>query len=188
MNPLTIVYCPVCGLPSEYCDFGPSPDKCEAHHKENSSKVSNTTSTSSDSKISLQKTEENLAELTLTDKEEKKPSAKPKNDEVKLLPGGKVKKKEEPMIYVSTVQRNKRKYVTVVQGLESFGIKQKDATKIFANKFSCGAAVVKGPDNVEKIDVQGDVKDEIMELIVAQWKVPAGSVIGLEDGGKKNRK
>jgi len=62
----------------------------------------------------------------------------------------------------------------------------RDASKLFANSFSCGAAVVKGSDNVDKIDVQGDVKEEIVDLIISRWNVPEASIFFIEEtGGKK---
>lgn len=33
-KPVTITYCAVCTLPTEYCEFGPSVSKCKAHLQE----------------------------------------------------------------------------------------------------------------------------------------------------------
>ena len=41
-----------------------------------------------------------------------------------------VKKKQAACIVVTRMQRNKRKFVTVVVGLEHFGIKLKDAAQV----------------------------------------------------------
>lgn len=40
--------------------------------------------------------------------------------------------------------RTKRKGLTVVAGLDLFGVKLKDASKAFRKRFACSAAVVKG--------------------------------------------
>ncbi|KAI4377533.1 hypothetical protein MLD38_015140 [Melastoma candidum] len=50
-------------------------------------------------------------------------------EEVKRLPGGKVKKKEKQEVIIEKVVRNKRKCITTVKGLELFGIKLSDASK-----------------------------------------------------------
>lgn len=44
-------------------------------------------------------------------------------------------------IVLSRVQRNKRKFVTIVAGLETFGHKLKTAAKKLGKRFACGAAV-----------------------------------------------
>lgn len=40
-----------------------------------------------------------------------------------------------------------------------------DATKFFAGKFACGSSVT-GPD---EIVIQGDVKDDLFDLIPEKW-------------------
>jgi len=104
--------------------------------------------------------------------------------EVKMLPGGKVKKKEKPIIHISRVQRNKRKYVTIVVGLDKFGIKLPEASKIFAKKFSCGSSVVKAPNGEDEIDVQGDVTEDIADFLMEKWDVPEDSIF-CDDGKHK---
>ncbi|MCO5549206.1 hypothetical protein L7F22_002672 [Adiantum nelumboides] len=107
------------------------------------------------------------------------------DEEVKTLPGGKVKKKEKPEVLVEKVVRNKRKCVTIVKGLDMFGIKLTDASKKFGKKFASGASVVKGPTEKEQIDVQGDFMYDIVDFITETWKnVPGSSVYVLEDGKK----
>lgn len=46
----------------------------------------------------------------------------PTDGDVKILPGGKVKKKEAAAITITRTQRNKRKFVTTVAGLDAFGM------------------------------------------------------------------
>ncbi|WZZ30492.1 hypothetical protein YC2023_013893 [Brassica napus] len=68
-----------------------------------------------------------------------------KKEEVKRLPGGKLKKKERQEVIIEKVVRNKRKCITIVKGLELFGIKLSDASKKLGKKFATGASVVKVP-------------------------------------------
>jgi len=106
--------------------------------------------------------------------------------DVKVLPGGKLKKKDPMTVTVARVQRNKRKYVTVVRGLENFGVKLGDASKAFSKKFSCGASVVKGNTGSDEIDVQGDVSDDLAEFLESQFKIPF-DVIVFDEGKKAKR-
>lgn len=61
--------------------------------------------------------------------------------------------------------RGKKKFVTVCRNLSTFEIDLKDASKLFASKFACGSSVT----DVDEIIVQGDVKDELIELIQKTW-------------------
>ncbi|BBH08267.1 Translation initiation factor SUI1 family protein [Prunus dulcis] len=80
-------------------------------------------------------------------------SSAPKQEEVKRLPGGKIKKKERQEVTIEKMTRNKRKCITTVKGLELFGVKLSDASKKLGKKFATGASVVKGPTEKDQIDV-----------------------------------
>merc|ERR1711879_353716 len=107
----------------------------------------------------------------------------------KLLPGGKKKRESSPHVKIKKLTRSGRKCVTSVAGLEGFDVKLDNAAKLFKKKFSCGASVVKGdagqPDTV---DVQGDFEDEVVDLIVDEFKLPRAKVVLLEGGTKKKGK
>ncbi|KAJ6656710.1 hypothetical protein lerEdw1_003597 [Lerista edwardsae] len=86
------------------------------------------------------------------------------------LPGGrgqiKQKKKTVPQkVTIAKIPRAKKKYVTRVCGLATFGIDLKEAQRFFAQKFSCGASVT-GED---EIIIQGDFTDDIIEVIQEKW-------------------
>lgn len=72
----------------------------------------------------------------------------------KQLPGGKVKTKAKAEIIIQTAVRNKTKNTTSVSGLELFGIKLSEASKLFGKKFACGASVTKNPLGTEQIEMQ----------------------------------
>lgn len=112
---------------------------------------------------------------------------------------------ENPKIVISCQARNKRKFVTTVTGLALFStsrtcceaaglrfdaadwrfgarsprpdIKHKDACKLFANKFSCGASLVKG--KTDEIDIQGEVVEEVKTLVQETWNVRAAAVCSI---------
>merc|ERR1712012_1326499 len=96
----------------------------------------------------------------------------------------KAKKKEaevEKLIKLSIAPRGKKKAVTVVQGLKTFGIDLKVASKFFGQKFACGASIT-GDD---EIVIQGDFKDDLFDLIPEKWSEVDEDLI--EDLGSKKR-
>ncbi|CAG8562384.1 6806_t:CDS:2 [Acaulospora colombiana] len=69
------------------------------------------------------------------------------------------------------------------------GIDLKKASKQFATKFATGASVSKNPQGLDEIVVQGDVTDEIVEMLegnVGVLKgVPEDNIVCVEDKKKK---
>uniref|UniRef100_A0A8R7TTF8 SUI1 domain-containing protein n=2 Tax=Triticum urartu TaxID=4572 RepID=A0A8R7TTF8_TRIUA len=54
-------------------------------------------------------------------------------------------------VIIEKIVRNKRKCVTVVKGLELFGVNLSDASKKFGKKFAAGASVVKCPNKIYRM-------------------------------------
>lgn len=98
------------------------------------------------------------------------------------------KKLASPVI-VKRVQRNGRKWVTIVYGLEAFNIDLKKAAKQFASKFATGSSVSKNALGADEIVIQGDVSDEVFEMIEEEVGVmkgiPADNVEFVEEKKKK---
>lgn len=92
-------------------------------------------------------------------------------------------------VIIKRIERTKRKHVTSIYGLDAFGIDLKKAAKQFASKFATGASVTKNPQGQDEIVVQGDVSDEILEMIeqgVGVLKgIPEDNVEIVEDKKKK---
>lgn len=87
---------------------------------------------------------------------------------------------------IKRVERNKRKYVTAVSGLEAFGLENKKVAKDFGKKFATGASVTKVPSGGEEIVVQGDVSEEIEEFILEKYRVvPEDNIELIESKIKK---
>lgn len=141
--PVKVEYDPITGVPAEFNEFLP-PDSLEYKRWKAS-----------------QEGPEALEKLTLKDKEG--------NEIEKKLPGGKTKKKQKPQVVLETNTRNKKKCITTITGLESFGIKLSEASKAFGKKFACGASVTKSAAGVEQIDMQGDFLHQLAELIVKTY-------------------
>ncbi len=86
---------------------------------------------------------------------------------------------------IKRVERNKRKYVTAVQGLEVHGMDLKKVAKEWGKKFATGASVTKTASGGEEVVVQGDNSDDILEWVVDEGGVPEKNVELVEVKGKK---
>ncbi|XP_012940837.1 density-regulated protein homolog [Aplysia californica] len=157
--PLQVLYCGDCGVPVEYCENYPNYEKCKAWLEKNMP------SEFEKLKVDKGEGEEGSAESSkdLAEGEEKKK---------RQTRGGKAmmktKKKVEPQgIKMWTQTRGKKKKVTIVVGLASYEIDLKDASKFFAGRFSCGSSV-SGDD---EIVIQGDVKDDLFDILPEKWKI-----------------
>ncbi|KAF8308808.1 density-regulated protein DRP1 [Clavulina sp. PMI_390] len=187
-EPVNVLYCGVCTWPVEYCEFGSHLTRCKAWLLENHPDVypkyySEDALTAKVGTLSLEA--QNKLEKD-TAKKEAKAEAKAEADE---------KKKQ---VIIKRIERTKRKHVTTIFGLETFGVDLKKASKLLAQRFATGASVAKNPQGLEEITVQGDVSDDILEIIedanqgkgssalVGCFKVvPADNVELVEDKKKK---
>ncbi|KAF9970614.1 Translation machinery-associated protein 22 [Modicella reniformis] len=227
VQPREVPYCGFCTLPPEYCEFGPTLDKCKEwlskHDKVLYSILYNTL-------------EDQLAAASL--------ESKPEEDKKKAKEAAKLEKqlqrKLQSKVLIKRIERTKKKCITSVFGLENFGpnrytpgclrqavarisvyliieiepytleldgrqtnavafllhhmymfagIDLKKAAKLFANKFACGSSVTKNNQGNDEIVVQGDVSEDILELIVDNWPegwsvVPEENIELVEDRKK----
>ncbi|GAM25363.1 hypothetical protein SAMD00019534_085380 [Acytostelium subglobosum LB1] len=207
MTIVTVAYCKVCGLPTEYCEFGPTPAECLAVNGpqvsdvaagSSSSSSDNTqtsstdnTSTTSTTTTSTDSTSDKLQQLKIVDdsKDESHTTAASTTDATAPAAAAaapaKKKKEVRPTITIELSQRTKRKHVTTICGLDAFGIKLSDATKLMAKKFSCGCSVIKTASGTEEIDIQGDFQEDAVDFILDKWKVVSeGDIYFLEDKKK----
>jgi density-regulated protein DRP1 len=181
-QPVRVVYCGVCSLPAEYCEFGSDFEKCKPWLIRNAPELYPDLLKEANAKEADKVTEQ--LQSTGISSDGATPSAT-KQEEVKRLPGGKIKKKDKQEVIIEKVIRNKRKCITTVKGLELFGVKLSDASKKLGKKFATGASVVKGPTEKEQIDVQGDISYDIVEFITDTWPdVPDTAIFFIEDGRK----
>lgn len=67
------------------------------------------------------------------------------------------------------VERNKRKSVTHIRGMEVFGLDLKKIAKRLASKYACGCSVTTNPAGYDEIVIQGDFVDDLMDFIPGEW-------------------
>ncbi|KAN0008983.1 hypothetical protein ACTFIU_008870 [Dictyostelium citrinum] len=209
-HPIVVVeYCKICSLPTEYCEYGPSAKQClkengpHPNNNKNSAAgtdssnttTSDNTTTTTTTTNKTENAEEKLKDLKIVDDSKevshvdagKSGSTEAGSEEKEKEKVSKKKKEVKPQIIIEVNQRNKRKHVTKITGLELYGIKLSDAAKVMAKKFSCGCSVVKSTSNPnsEDIDIQGDFGEEVVDLIEEKYPtVPLSEIYFLEDKKK----
>lgn len=129
----------------------------------------------------------NLSTLSISAQERAQKDSAKKASRAAQVEARDAEKKASSKVYIKRVERNKRKHVTVIIGLEVFGLDNKKVSKDLGKKFATGASVTRGPGGVEEITVQGDVQQEILEWImeVHPGTVPEANVEFVEDKKKK---
>ncbi|XP_016754899.1 translation machinery-associated protein 22 isoform X1 [Gossypium hirsutum] len=126
-QPVKVLYCPICSLPAEYCEFGPDFEKCKPWLISNAPDLYPHLLKEANEKEG-EKVSEQLQSVGISSAAEGAASSAPpgstvssKQEDVKRLPGGKIKKKEKQEVVIEKVVRNRRKCITIVKGLDLFG-------------------------------------------------------------------
>ncbi|OXV09143.1 hypothetical protein Egran_03094 [Elaphomyces granulatus] len=174
-----IIYCGVCTLPPEYCEFGGTTKKCEEWLKESHPDMH-------ERLYSEEALNANLSSLSVSARERAAKDAAKKEAKAALAETRDAERKAAAKVQIKRVERNKRKYVTVISGLEAHGLDNKKLAKELGKKFATGSSVTKSPTGSEEITVQGDVSDDLFEwLVEVHGKVPEENIELIEDKKKK---
>lgn len=97
------------------------------------------------------------------------------------------KRKIAAEVVIALGQRKGRKMVTVVTGLETFGIKLAYAAKICKKKFATGSTVTKAADNREVLEIQGSWQREFADMCHEQYGIPKNTIFVILPGKKKEK-
>lgn len=156
--PKEVFYCGVCTFPPEYCEFGLSFKRCKQWLQENNESLfdqiySDEALANATSSLSVEKQAKISKEL---EKKQAKEEAKLERE---------LQMKLASKVVIKRIERNKRKHVIEISGLEVFNIDMKKLAKTFASKFATGASVTKNAEKKDEIVVQGDVSDEAKAYI-----------------------
>jgi density-regulated protein DRP1 len=173
-----ILYCGVCTLPPEYCEYGGTVKKCqewlERHDK-----------TLFDRIWSPEAISAATASLSLEAQKRAARDAQKKTAKAEAAEQKQADRKAKSVVTIKRIARNKNKFVTAVSGLEAFGYDLKKVAKEFGKKFATGSSVTKTPAGGEEIVVQGDVSPDIEELILEKYReVPEDNIELVEDKKK----
>jgi len=180
--PLQVSYCGICSFPLEYCEFGSSLSRCKEWLK--AEQPDQFDKFYSDEALQAKIGTLSLEAQTKLEKEAMKKEAK-----ADAKADAALKKKLASQVTIRRIERTKRKHVTAIHGLEAFFIDLKKAAKQLAGRFATGASVTKNAQGFDEIVVQGDVSEEIMEMLEkgegVLKGVPIANVEIVEDKKKK---
>ena len=165
-------YCGVCKCPYEFCEWGPLLPKCK--EKITASWDELFPEWGGEEKrleIMTRWGLEGKADSNAKKAQSAKKPAEGGGDGDKLLPGGKKKEKVKAQVVIELNTRNKKKHITVVRGLEHFGVDTSAAAKVFGKKFACGSALQKGKNGIpDQIEIQGNCFEVLPEFILEKFK------------------
>nr|GAT55661.1 predicted protein [Mycena chlorophos] len=180
--PVTVLYCGVCSYPPEYCEFGSSLTRCKDWLKERHPDLF-------EQYYSEEALHSKVGTLSLEAQSKLEKDVAKKEVKAEAKAEAALKKKMASPVIIKRSERNKRKCITSVFGLEAFGIDLKKAAKQFASKFATGASVTKNAQGLEEIVISGDVSDEVLEMIENEVGVlkgiPVDNVELVEEKKKK---
>lgn len=176
-SPSSVVYHPSSGIPAEFCEFSETFDKDLPWILDNcpdaiSPDVLEKVMAKALAQASLG---EDGAEEEGTGKKEKMRGAGITVKKAKSSSG-------ECRVIIMRVQRQKRKFITAVSGMETVpDVRLKDVSKLFGKKFASGCAVSNTPSGDTEIVIQGDVQFDLPPLLMSQYKVPATAIFFMDE-------
>ncbi|KAF8248268.1 eIF1-like protein [Wilcoxina mikolae CBS 423.85] len=177
------LYCEVCSLPLEYCEFTSTAKKCREWLETTQSQLVPII-------YNTKAVEAAMSNLSATAQEKAtkaQASASKRAEKEELKAEREAVKKASSRVVLKRVERTKRKHVIVITGLEFFGLDLKRIAKDFGKKFACGASVIKSSSGQDEIVLQGDLSGDIMRYIGEKYPdVPINNIDQVED--KKKRK
>jgi len=180
--PVQVFYCNVCSFPLEYCEFGSSLTRCKEWLKDERPDLY-------DKYYSEEALQAKIGTLSLAAQTKLEKDTAKKEAKAEAKADAALKKKLASQVTIRRIERTKRKHVTAIHGLEAFEIDLKKAAKQLAARFATGASVTKNAQGLDEIVVQGDVSDEIMDILEkgegVLKGVPIANVEIVEDKKKK---
>lgn len=160
--PIEVIYCGVCTMPLEYCEYYPMYERCKEWLHDNLPDQFE--------KLGLGSASGDAEE---GDDEKKKRQTRGGRGVIKA----KKKAVKERRVCLSRASRGKKKSVTCIVGLATCDVDLKKAAKFFGTKLATGASVT-GDD---EIVIQGDLKDEVYDLILENFEIDEDSIEDLGD-------
>ena len=129
----------------------------------------------------------NLSTLSISAQERAAKDAAKKEAKAALAEARDAERKAASKVQIKRVERNKRKHVTVIAGLEVYGLENKKVAKDLGKKFATGSSVTRSAAGNEEITVQGDVSDDVQIWLLEVYgkEIPEANIEVIEDKKKK---
>ncbi|KAI9790156.1 MAG: Translation machinery-associated protein 22 [Peltula sp. TS41687] len=172
----TVVYCGE----TQYCEFGGTVKRCEEWLEKNYPELH--ARLYSDEALNA-----NLSTLSVSAQKRAEKDASKKAAKAEAQAAAEETRRATAKVQIKRVERNKRKFVTAVSGLEAHGVELKKVAKELGKRFATGSSVTKLPTGLgEEIVVQGDLADDIEEWLLENYEqIPEGNVEVVEDRKRK---
>ncbi len=168
----------MCSLPPEYCEFGGTTKKCEEWLQKNHPDLHKKL-------YSEEVLSANLSALSVDAQKRAEKDAAKKTAKAAAAEQREAERKAEAIVLIKRVERNKRKYVTVLSGLEEHGLELKKVAKELGKKFATGSSVTKTAAGGEEITVQGDVSDDLYDWLQEKYPEIPEDNLDMKDETKK---
>lgn len=196
----------VCTLPPEYCEYGGTVKKCqdwlEKKHPDLYERIWSPGTTASPFPFRFLHSAQSwltdtprsatdalaasTANLSVEAQKRAEKDAQKKTAKAEAAAAKEADKRASSTVVIKRIERNKRKFVTAVSGLEAFDLELKKVAKEFGKKFATGSSVTKTASGGEEIVVQGDVSDEIEDFLLEKYKqIPEDNIEFVDDKKKK---
>jgi len=80
-----------------------------------------------------------------------------------------------PPVTVSVTQRQNRKFITKVCGLEAYGVNMEEFSRSAQKIYACACSVVQGVKQ-EELQIQGNVGSDVVNQLVNDFGIPSSLV------------
>ena len=168
---------------TQYCEYGGTIKKCIDWLAKNHPDLHTRLYSDEAQQAALN---QNLSTLSVDAQKRAEKDAQKKAAKAEAAESREAEKRASSKVIIKRVERNKRKFVTEVSGLEHFGLELKKVAKEFGKKFATGSSVTKTASGGEEITVQGDVSEDIFDWILENHEdIPEDNVEQIEDKKKK---
>eukprot|EP00948_MAST-09A_sp_MAST-9A-sp1_P000073 g73.t1 len=205
--PQAIYYCKKCELPLEYCQFSPFAEECAARLIRTRQRLLDSDIDFDDSALNciLKAGEPNAEDVDAANKDTRDDSEKSastlRHERKRRREAIKRKEKQgKAVLDLATAKvdvllssRNKKKFITYIRGIETFGIDLKPAAKALGKRFACSCSVKKNEEKgkaFKEIVVQGDCTLDIKDVLGDLYKIPPKRIVigQAEKKGKGKKK
>lgn len=156
--PLSVLYCPVCTYPPEYCEFSASFAQCKDWIARNCPEL-------------YPHLAEDFERILL---------GQGPVEETKVK---KVKFKEPKQVVLAPLSRGGKKTVIEISGLALFNVSLKDAAKLLRKSLCTGCNAVE-----ENLEVQGNAIPQIVQLLLATYPQILPHQLIVKDPSTKKKK
>eukprot|EP00039_Didymoeca_costata_P027997 m.19676 g.19676 ORF g.19676 m.19676 type:complete len:182 (-) comp6645_c0_seq1:652-1197(-) len=165
-EPINVEYCSVCTMPYEFCSFSATPDRCKAAAPDGGN--------AAEGEDTGDVVDDDGGDEGAAEGEGKKKRQTRGGKGLATKAAKKQQAKSPTVVTITLTTRNKRKFVTIISGLASFGIDLKQASKKLAGRLAASASI----SGEDEISVTGDHTADIADVMAAKFKeIPEDKIV-----------